>query len=259
MPKVATSSARSEFHPRALACTGSGTLAHDWTGAGDKDHTSYLKSLLSLPGVVYQSLETDTILLQDDQYEALFAIVSDGIVGLAHVLDDGRRSISHLFLPGDIIDFRYCDKVSGKAVCLSPSQLAMVSAEAFTNLGDNEQRIHEVLGNSLLKHWGFATRHCSDLARKSAIEKLASYIFECRKRYPGKVDKNNGGAVHLALRRIDISDYLGLRPETLCRAFAKLKQGHIIEFNNVSHVNILNEDALRKIADGKQTGRIESA
>jgi len=253
MQKTATTSVRSQFQPAtgAVAYVQPDVCEGNKVTLDAKGNGYEIGSLLTLPGLEYLTLKTDAALSKEDYGEALFAIVRDGIVGLQHVLDDGRRSISHLFLPGDIIDFRYGKKVPGKAVCLFPSELALVNAEALTSLENDETRVDDMLGSSLLKHWELATRHCSDLARKSAIEKLASYIFEFRTRYPLKNGSKNKGAVHLALRRVDISDYLGLRPETLCRAFAKLKQGNIIEFNDVGYVKILDEIALRKIADGR--------
>ena len=211
---------------------------------------SHLTGLLSLPDLTYLSLTIDVGLKQEDYPEVQFAIVCDGIVGLQHVLVDGRRSISHLFLPGDIIDFRYSGQTPGNVVCLFGAELALVDENCLTMLEDDAHQVREMLGSSLIKHWGFATKHCTDLARKSAIEKLASYIFECQKRCPAEFNGQDRGSVHLALRRVDISDYLGLRPETLCRAFAKLKQKNLIEFNDIGHVHILNEDALRKIANG---------
>jgi len=250
--KVAASSNRPIYEARVAAATGGVACADSDTGSDleANGHFSHLKDLLALPGLVCLSLETDAVLQHDEHPDALFGIVSDGIVGIQHVLTDGRRSISHLFLPGDIIDFRYFNKVASNAVCLFPCELVLVDADSLSKLGEDEQEVRSMLGHSLMKHWGFATRHCTDLARKSAVEKLASYIFECQNRNPVRLENVNKGSVHLALRRIDISDYLGLRPETLCRAFAKLKQSKLIAFNDIGYVHILNEDVLRNIADG---------
>lgn len=244
MPNVAASSVSPEYHLRAKSGV------RGFAGMEANGVFPHLKNLLNLPGVVSLALETDSTLPKDDYPEALFAIVYDGIFGVQQFLGDGRRSISHLFFPGDIIDFRYSEKVQGCVVCLFASKLVLVDGDSFSALKDEGQETLKVLGGSLMKHWELATQHCTDLARKSAVEKLASYIFECQNRTPPATGEDGKGVIHLALRRVDISDYLGLRPETLCRAFAKLKQSKLIEFTDVDHVQIRDEGVLRNIANG---------
>ena len=244
MPNVVASSVNPVYHSAAIP------EVREHAGVELNGNFPHLKSLLKLPELVYLSLETDSILPIDAYPETLFAIVYDGIVGVQHVLGDGRRSISHLFFPGDIIDFRYSENVTGRDVCLFASKLVLVDGDSFSALEDDRQETLEMLGGNLVKHWELATQHCTDLARKSAVEKLATYIYECLNRYPPFIGEEGKGFINLALRRVDISDYLGLRPETLCRAFAKLKQSKLIEFTGADQVQILDEDVMRNIANG---------
>ena len=175
--------------------------------------------------------------------------VARGTIGLHHILKDGRRTISCFFLAGDIIDWRVLNCRSGELQCLTG-----VAAHAFTpDAFDKFKRENRAAGTAIaqlnLLHAGRATGHCVDLARKSAVEKLASFIFECRRRQPA----GPGSVVKLLLRRTDIADYMGLRPETLCRAFARLKQLRLIRLIRLEGsdlAEILNEPELRQLANG---------
>ena len=174
------------------------------------------------------------------------AIISTGVAGLLHQLDDGRRSIACLFLKGDILDFHLTANVSGKLVALSPLRLSLIEASCFDPSGHNGHAIGNLLIRCLQNTRDILIRHSIDLARKSAIEKLASYILEISTR-SGQQD---GKPVCLMLKRIDIADYLGLRPETLCRAFATLRQSGLIRFTGNEHVLIHDKLALQKVAAG---------
>ena len=173
-------------------------------------------------------------------------IISHGTVGLQHVLKDGRRSISTIFLPGELLDFRHMKMNDGTLICLSAVEMCLFEADVFDRLQQDSPMVRAALVAAHFRHCGFTASHCVDLSRKSAVEKLASFIFECRSRQLAVRDNR----VSLLLKRIDIADYMGLRPETLSRAFAKLKQNKLIAFDDIDHIRILNEPVLRQIANG---------
>lgn len=89
--------------------------------------------------------------------------------------------------------------------------------------------------------------HCTDLGKKTALERTAAFFFECSNRFaPG----NGKRSIPLILHRIDIADYLGLRQETLSRAITKLEQKILIRIDESNCVKILNFKHLKQIANG---------
>ena len=178
--------------------------------------------------------------------EPLVAVISTGAVGLQHILKDGRRSISTIFLAGEVLDFEQLSAREGTLNCLSPVVLKLFKQSVFRKLEQEDSKVRQALTDSFYRHCRFTTSHCVDLARKSAVEKLASFIFECRSRTLDSEEER----VCLLLKRIDIADYMGLRPETLSRAFAKLRERGLIEFEGIDFVRVLDESALKQIAAG---------
>ena len=193
------------------------------------------------------SFEQDTVLNCDAFRKLPILTLTKGAIGLQHMLGDGRQTISLIFFEGEVLDFRHFTNASGKLTCLLPVTACLYSGDDFDRMQHEDTRFqHEQTLNQARQHL-FAAQHSVDLARKSAVEKLASFIFECRKRQQlGRSLK-----VCLKLRRSDIADYMGLRVETLSRAFSKLKKMKYIHANDSDEVEIINEPAMRQLANGK--------
>ncbi len=202
------------------------------------------KSLKTSP---CRSFDTGALLAGDFLAHRSIVVLSRGVVGRQHLLNDGRRSISTIFIAGDVFDFRHTISGAGALICLSPVKVNLLKAEEFDNLLQKDGEFRALLKANHLRHDAFTSRHCADVARKSSLEKLASFIFECQDRL--KVDAD--GTIDLLLKRIDIVDYMGLRPETLSRAFARLRELQLITCDDNDRVHILNEQTLRHIANGE--------
>ncbi len=173
-------------------------------------------------------------------------VISSGAAGLQHFLKDGRRTISTIFLAGEVLDFSQIRGSGGSLCCLLPGQARMFNAVVLENLRQENPQAWSSLMIGKFRCCSQTTNHSVDLARKSAVEKLASFIFECRNRQTAE----RGKLINLILNRIDIADYMGLRPETLSRAFTKLKRLKMIACECGDYIHILNEPALRQIANG---------
>ncbi len=196
---------------------------------------------------VYKSFKPDTEFEIDDFLKSQVFVVSAGAIGRRHMLGDGRETISSVYFENEVLDFRIMDTATGTLVCLLPVTVRVYDGDEFDRLKIEKPELGaRQLANMINQH-RYAARHCVDLARKSAVEKLASFIFECRSRLPAGRD----GAICLTLKRSDIADYMGLRIETLSRAFSKLKRERLIDYSEVDEVAILNEPALRQIANGR--------
>ena len=175
-------------------------------------------------------------------------VISKGVAGLQNILSDGRRTISALFIAEDMIDSSYCENTkTGCLVALTNLEGHWV-AEANCGKGNTVCTNHLLaFRQNLVQQNKFMIRHCNDLGKKSAIERIAAFMFECRHR----TGINNGNnSVPLLLQRIDIADYLGLRPETLSRTIAKLERKNLIKILESNLVEILDMKCLRRIANG---------
>jgi len=173
--------------------------------------------------------------------------ISSGVLSLQHLLEDGRKSIAALFMQGDIIDMRgSASRPYGHLIALGKVRACRLSPETFEAAVVANPRAQKVAWNSLRNQAYRAMDHAADLAKKLALEKLASFVFECRRQStPGGENK-----VKIPVRRIDLADYLGMQPETVSRGFKELQVRGIVAFEGISNLEILDLPTLRRIANG---------
>ncbi len=177
----------------------------------------------------------------------IIAII-EGVIGLQHVLKDGRRSIAALYWRGDIVDLRrQGGRDTGTLVALTPARICSLSVDTYDRLVRENPDVQAVTWENMREQIHFAADHSVDLGKKSAPERLAAYIFECRRRQMGGEVCET---VDLALRRSDIADYMGLQPETVSRGLKELERRGLISLKGRSRVVIRDEPTLRQLANG---------
>jgi len=174
--------------------------------------------------------------------------IASGVLSLQHLLEDGRKTIAALFMQGDIIDMRgLANRHHGHLISLGKTEVCHLSPPAFEAVTGENLSAQKVAWNSLRNQTYRAMDHAADLAKKQALEKLASFVFECRRR---QTDRGAGDMVHIPVRRIDLADYLGMQPETVSRCFKDLQARKIIALEGISNLRILDIPTLRRIANG---------
>jgi CRP-like cAMP-binding protein len=174
--------------------------------------------------------------------------VTSGVISIQHLLEDGRKTIAAFFMRGDIIDLRGASSQSkGQLIALNNAKVCRLSPEAFEHITETNINAQRIVWNNLREQNYRAIEHSADLAKKLALEKLASFIFECRRRQVSNVQTSS---VTIPVRRIDLAEYLGMQPETVSRCFKILEERKIIEFSGISNIKILQPPVLRRIANG---------
>lgn len=175
-------------------------------------------------------------------------MVVSGALSMQHLLADGRRIIAALFMQGDIIDMRGATEQSrGHLIALGRTEICRLPPAAFETAMDDNHEAQKVAWNNLRDQSLRSMDHSADLTKKQALEKLASFIFECQRRNRRDGSDNQ---VHIPVRRIDLADYLGMQPETVSRCFHKLEERGLVAFQDISNLTILDIPILRRIANG---------
>ena len=101
----------------------------------------------------------------------------------------------------------------------APEAVARARFEAF---GSDHPELDRELYRHATRRLAAAQEQLLLLGRKSALERLATFLIDLGKRQQ-KDRASLPRAVHLPMSRIEIADYLGLTKETVSRALAELK------------------------------------
>lgn len=171
--------------------------------------------------------------------------VTSGLLRLTRVLENGSRQVIAFALPGDIVGFpdgtahhTDCDVlVSGEVVAYRRQMLED---------GRGDPALHKRLLRAALAEISAMQDHFMMLARKSAPEKVASFLQVMAER-TGKRD-NGTTRIVLPMKRSDIADFLGLTIETVCRSFTRLRKARIIALEDAQTVIILDDARLADAA-----------
>lgn len=186
------------------------------------------------------------IFLEGTPANSLYEVV-EGVVLLYKMLMDGRRQVMGFVHPGEMFG------LSGRGTYLCSAQatgtvrLIAVSRTRFESLRRNqpsiERRLLAVMGEDLQR----AQDHLVLLGRKSACEKLCSFLVDVANR-SNRTGKPTD-VIHLPAMRADIADFLGLTVETVSRALAQLKSAKIVRLRSTEDVEVLDWDTLTGYAE----------
>ncbi len=177
---------------------------------------------------------------EGDAAASIYEIVS-GVFRLTRVLGNGRRQVIAFGFPGDTIGFP-------KGACHHTDCEAITAAEVIVHRrnaldtvgGDHET--HQRLLNAALREISAMQDHFMMLARKSAKEKMASFLVTLAERNGTPI----GGytSCSLPMSRADIADFLGLTVETVSRTLTRLRKENMIALENPQTVLIRDMRAL---------------
>ncbi|MDP1965283.1 MAG: helix-turn-helix domain-containing protein [Reyranella sp.] len=172
--------------------------------------------------------------------------LTEGTVSVSRSLTDGRRQILGFLLPGDFLGLEAGESHRCDAEALTEAKVCRFERAAFdTFLQGNPEvalRLLQIASSDLAQ----AARHEVLLGRKTAVERIASFLVDLRDR---------SGARHLRTRplvlpmtRSEIADYTGMTIETVSRVLGRLKSRKVIELVGASTVRVLDDAELERLS-----------
>ena len=168
----------------------------------------------------------ETVFAQEDM-TTFFYNVLDGVLRLYKLLPDGRRQIVGFALPGDFIGMATAGRHGFSADAVGPATVCQFAKASFARFAEHRpnllRRINELVVNEL----NHARDHMVLLGRRSAEEKVATFLVGWRDRLQQL--RGSSKEVPLPMSRQDIADYLGLTIETVSRTFTKLEREGVID------------------------------
>ncbi|PTX53826.1 CRP/FNR family transcriptional regulator/CRP/FNR family nitrogen fixation transcriptional regulator [Litoreibacter ponti] len=204
-----------------------------------------------LASSTYQATETRLkpgayLYFEGDEVEWLYQVTS-GVLRLTRLLADGRRQVIAFGLPGDTVGFPAAGLHHTDCEALTDVRLQPFRRAHLEN-GEGDPKLHTALLQAALREISAMQDHFMMLGRKSATEKVASFLCVLSER----VGENLGAyrQVKLPMSRSDIADFLGLTTETVSRTLTQLRKSQIIAIDSIHTVIIQRPEALLNLAEG---------
>lgn len=182
-----------------------------------------------------------------------YANILSGVVKLTKLMSDGRQQIVGLQFAPDFLGrpFRRQSDVSAQAttdvrVCSFPKS---VMEELVRQSPEMERRLYE----QSLKELDEAREWMLTLGRKSASEKVASFLLLIATHIDPEIDRSRGEVrFDLPLKRTDIADFLGLTIETVSRQLTRLRKAGVIQIENTRTIIATDLEALRDASESTE-------
>ncbi len=182
--------------------------------------------------------EHEVVFHEGDRADRVFEII-EGAVMLYKLLPDGRRQVVDVLGPDDIFGMPRGIEHDCNAETLTRTTLRVVDrrdAETRTEVQGHITRC--LLGQVEKLH-----EHAMLLGRKSAFERVASFLLRCTPQCvsPDCGDMRKPGAesvIVLTMTRQEIADYLGLTIETVSRVISHFRRKGLIALEKQDRIRV---------------------
>ncbi len=195
-----------------------------------------------------RNLSAGESLIWEGDDSVLVANVIEGVLKLSTGTEDGREQIVGVVYPADFIG-RPFGSTSGHGVtALTDARVCVFSRKDFDAFAREHPALEHKLLERTLAELDRTRRWMLLLGRKSASEKVASFLLEISERLiePGCTVVPGQALTRLALpfSRQQVADVLGLTIETVSRQFTRLKASGVIDLPSRREVVIVDRAGL---------------
>jgi CRP/FNR family nitrogen fixation transcriptional regulator len=214
---------------------------------------------LSLPKIVVERVEVpeflsrnSTLVFTEHAYDADEEIYGEGepadyayqvvrgAVRSYKMLSDGRRQISAFHLPGNVFGLTSGAEHRMSAEAVVGTTVRIVKRRALDAASRTDPSLACALWTAAAEDLRHAEDHMVLLGRKSALEKLATFLLEMDRRLA------KSGFVVLPMPRRDIADYIGVTIETVSRTVTQLTDEGALELAGARNIKLVDR---RMLAD----------
>jgi len=178
-----------------------------------------------------------------EAFESIFAVKA-GFFKTDVLTEDGREQVTGFQMAGEILgmdgigtELHTCNAVAleDSEVCLIPfAELEMLSSQIRTL----QHHLHKVMSREIVRDHGVMML----LGTMRAEERLAAFLLNLSQRFGAR--GYSPAEFHLRMTREEIGSYLGLKLETVSRAFSRFQDDGLISVRQ-KHIRILDIPRLK--------------
>jgi CRP/FNR family transcriptional regulator len=187
----------------------------------------------------------DSLYRAGQAFEYIYAIRS-GFFKTDVLLEDGRDQVTGFQMAGELLgmdgictECHTCNAVAleDSEVCYIPfSRLEKLSREIQTL----QRHFHQVMSREIVRDHGVMAL----LGMMCVEERIAAFLLNLSQRFTAR--GFSPAEFNLRMTREEIGSYLGLKLETVSRAFSRFQEEKLISVQQ-KHMHILDIDGLKKI------------
>ncbi len=186
-----------------------------------------------------------TILRRGDPLNYVASVVA-GVATLEKSMSDGRTQMVGLLFPSDFIGRPGRREIDFDVIAATDVTLCCFDRVAFERLIGTTPHLAERLLEMALDELDAAREWMVLLGRKTAREKIATFVHMLLRRQRLEPAVEAGSVVVLPLTREAIARYIGLTLETVSRQLSMMKKEDILRFEDNRRFEVIDVAALRR-------------
>ncbi|MBU6259496.1 MAG: fumarate/nitrate reduction transcriptional regulator Fnr [Burkholderiales bacterium] len=190
----------------------------------------------------------DALFHAGDAFASLYA-VRTGFFKTGVSSEDGRDQVTGFHMAGELLglDGIGTDRHTCDAIALEDSQVCVIGYHQLEDLSreltDLQRQFHRIMSREIVRDHGVMLL----LGSMRAEERLAAFLLNLTQRLRAR--GFSGSELVLRMTREEIGSYLGLKLETVSRAFSKFQDDGVLEVKQ-RQIRVLNADALQALVNG---------
>lgn len=196
---------------------------------------------------VHQLSANDTLAYQGDEVRRVY-FVRSGLLRMQKQLADGRVQIVGLLPREHMVGMVFIEKHAFALEAVVPSQVISFEARQFRSAISMCRDLEQTLLRSFQDEIDAALDWLIILSHAKVRQRLAGLLIILWSKYQTEPQsansRRNKVSVKIPLSRTDLSNLLGVRPESLSRAFHALANDGLIEIVKHNHIKIFDFDGL---------------
>lgn len=174
-----------------------------------------------------RKLESGVTLFDQGSHSDGVYVLLEGCAFCYKVLEDGRRQILDLVLPGGILGFNAVEFAHYGVEAKTECKFAVFKHQVFTSILLQSPTLCLKCANLFANAETRAFERLSRVGRLSAVERVSGLIVELVMRLHA-VGESRTGVLKLMLTQAEVADMLGLAKETVCRALMSLRRAGLV-------------------------------
>jgi CRP/FNR family transcriptional regulator len=183
-----------------------------------------------------------------EPFRSLYA-VRTGFFKTCVAADDGRDQVTGFQMAGELLglDGIGTERHSVDAIALEDSQVCVIPYAQLETLarefGDLQRQLHKIMSREIVRDHGVMLL----LGSMRAEERLAAFLLNLTQRLRARGFSSS--ALVLRMTREEIGSYLGLKLETVSRAFSKFQEDGLLAVRQ-RQIRIVDHEGLERLVNG---------
>ena len=180
-----------------------------------------------------------------DGFEAIYAIRA-GSFKTDVILEDGRDQVTGFQMTGEVLglDGISTERHSCNAIALEDSEVCVIPFSRLEELSRQveslQHQFHKIMSREIVRDHGVMML----LGSMRAEERLAAFLLNLSQRFTAR--GFSPSEFHLRMTRDEIGSYLGLKLETVSRAFSRFQEEGLVAVQQ-KHIRILDTPGLKRL------------